>query len=492
MAGIRVEGSTSGNVAEVDAGNNLRVTVPGYSAAGASVGGGPEAGPAMFSENDPGIATGARLVMSPETDDDFRLRVAHESFLDRETFNYTAQNTGKHIYSNTTMTNAWTVNGMQTNSAGITTINTATLFQTRAWFPVPVASTLYGEFVMAPSVAPIPSNTTVDIGFFIPGASPFAPSDGAYFRFTASGVFGVINSSSVETVTGALALPGGLVTAERVRYILALEERRAQFWAEVDGDTYLLGELVTPASRGALYAAVSLPFAVRHAIGGTAAGSAFSAFVTDYGVSLGGMLYADMLGAIGNRTLGSYQGLSGGTMGTLANYANSANPTGAAGSNTAANVTGLGGQGAINAAAAAVTDFIMCSYQVPAGTTAVQGRRLRVNGVKMSFANLGAAVATTNTTLALSIAFGHTAVSLATAEAATTKAPRRIPMGYVTWAVGAPIGQVSTPDSVYMKFDNPIYVNPGEFIAGVMKFAAGTATASQVINYHVTFDYGWE
>lgn len=491
MAGIPIEGN-GGTVVEADADRNLYTRTPGYSAAGVALGGGPEAGSAMFSENDPGIASGSRFVASPETDEDFRLRVGHECFLDRETLNYTAQNTGKHSYSNTTMTNAWTANGLQTNSGSITTINTATLFQTRAWFPIPVASTLYGEFVWAPSTGPLPSNTTVDIGFFIPNTTPFAPTDGAYFRFNASGVFGVINSSGAETVTGALSLPGGLVGNERVRYLIALTERDAQFWAEVDGQIYLLGTLTCPSSRGALFAAASLPFAMRHAIGGTAAGAAFSGFLTDYGVSLGGPLYADTLSAIGNRALGSYQGLSGGTMGSLASYANSTTPASSAGSNTAANVTGLGGQGAINATATAVTDLIMCSYQVPAGTTAVQGRRLVVNGVKIWFANLGAAVATTATTLGVSLAFGHTAVSLATAEAAGTKAPRRIPLGIVYWPVGAVVGQTSTPTELEMRFDNPVYVNPGEFIATTMKFLVGTATASQSIGYHVAFDYGWE
>lgn len=54
--------------------------------------------------------------------------------------------------------------------------------------------------------------------------------------------------------------------------------------------------------------------------------------------------------------------------------------------------------------------------------------------------NTGAAVATTATTIQFSLAYGHTAVSLATAEAANAKAPRRISLGYATWAVGSAIG----------------------------------------------------
>ena len=40
---------------------------------------------------------------------------------------------------------------------------------------------------------------------------------------------------------------------------------------------------------------------------------------------------------------------------------------------------------------------------------------------------------------------------------------------------------------LYMSFDSPICVQPGEFIASVAKFIVGTATASQVIWCHVTF-----
>lgn len=180
-------------------------------------------------------------------------------------------------------------------------------------------------------------------------------------------------------------------------------------------------------------------------------------------------------------------------MGTLASYANSADPTAAAAlSNTAALVTGLGGQFRFNAAATAVTDGIVTSYQVPAGTVSIQGRRLILRGVKISCANLGAAVATTATTLAWSLAFGHTAVSLATAEAATTKAPRRIALGLQTWAVGAGIGAMPQNGDLYVPFNTPVVVNPGEFVATVAKFVVGTATGSQVIWGHVTLDYGWE
>ncbi len=114
-------------------------------------------------------------------------------------------------------------------------------------------------------------------------------------------------------------------------------------------------------------------------------------------------------------------------------------------------------------------------------------------GVRIDAVNTGAAVATTATTLQFSLAFGHTAVSLATAEAATTKAPRRVALGYMTWPVGAAIGAQPQTGELFIDFgDAPIYVNPGEFVALVGKFLVGTATASQTITFVWQPVYGWE
>ena len=130
-------------------------------------------------------------------------------------------------------------------------------------------------------------------------------------------------------------------------------------------------------------------------------------------------------------------------MGSLATYPNSTNPTSAAPSNTALTTNlpgGLGGQGSVIAALAAATDGIWSSYQVPASTVNIKGRRLVLRGVRVDAVNLGAAVATTATTIQFSLAFGHTAVSLATVDGAASKAPRRLSVGLMTWAVGAGIG----------------------------------------------------
>ena len=271
-----------------------------------------------------------------------------------------------------------------------------------------------------------------------------------------------------------------------------MHEREVEFWI----DNVLYATIDTPVGQGQPCMSASLPFGLRHAITGGAAGAALSFVLNDYSISIGGTNIAAVASTLGNRIHGSYQGLSGGTMGSLATYVNSTNPTTAAPSNTAltANLPGgLGGQGLVTAAIAAATDGIWGSYQVPAGTANVQGRRLVIRGVMIDLVNTGAAVATTATTLQFSLAYGHTAVSLATAEAAGAKAPRRVSLGYATWAVAAAIGQGPQGGKIFADFgDAPIFVNPGEFVQLVGKFLVGTATGSQTINFVWQPIYGWE
>lgn len=484
MAGIRLEGNTSGNVAEVNSSNELRVSLSNGSNP-ATVG-----AVRFFTENDAGTVLGTPYLGNPETDDDSRLRIAHEAIFDNETFNYTAQNTGKHIFRNTTMAFAWSAAGLTTNSANITTTTTGGSFSTYAEFPILGTSQLYCEVVGSFTAAPT-TNTLVDFGLMrLAAANPFAPSDGVFFRLTSAGLMGVINFNGTETTTAPFVFDYTL--NKKYQFIVAFHEAEVEFW--IDGDLY--GRIDTPDGQGQPCMSSSLPFSLRHAIAGGAAGSALSFVLNDYVVSIGGPNIALTASVMGQRIYGSYQGLSGGTMGSLATYPNSTNPTAAAPSNTAltANLpAGLGGQGLVTAAVAAATDGIWGSYQVPAGTANVQGRRLVIRGVMIDLVNLGAAVATTATTLQFSLAFGHNAVSLATAEAATTKAPRRVALGFATWPIGAAIGAQPQAGTIFRDLgDSPIFVNPGEFVQLVGKFIAGTATASQTIQFVWQPIYGWE
>lgn len=444
----------------------------------------------FYSEIDDGSnlnPAGDVWLASPEVDSDYRIRIAAENLLDVETFNYTAQNTGKHLTVTSTFTLAWSAAGLNTNSGSSIAAGGSTL-STYNEFPLLGSTNLYCEFTGGLNTAMF-ANSVVDIGLFRrSGITPFAPTDGVYFRITSAGVNGVINFNGTEVQTNVFTnyIPA---IADKSRWIISINEFDVDFWI----DEKLFGRLSKPQAAGQPFLSSTLPFSIRHANTSPTA-SAVQFILTDYSVSLGGSAFQRSLSELGNAAFGSYQGLSGGTMGSLASYANSSNPTAAIPSNTALNANlpnGLGGQGAVTAAAASATDGIWSSYQVPAGSISLQGKRLKISGIRIDAINNGAAVATTATTLQFSLAFGHTAVSLATAETAATKAPRRVALGYMTWPVGAAIGTQATP--IFVDFSEaPIYVETGHFVALVCKFLVGTATASQVINFVWQPIYSWE
>lgn len=474
MAGVRIEGST-GNQLEVDGSGQALVRLPTASTP-ANVG-----GVRLFSENDPGDVLGTPSLASPETDQDSRLRVATETLMDLEVFSYTAQNTGKFIYRNTTMTTTWTAGQMTTNGGNITTTTTGVLVSTYAMFPISGASVTYPEMEVGFTAQPT-TNTVINFGMFLAGAAnPFAPTDGIYFRLNASGLQGVANFSTAETSTPPFDFTYD--NNRRYKFLIAISWRSVQFWI----DDVLYGELATPAGQALPCASVALPMAFRHAIAGGAAGSTLQMLVGSYAVSLGGMVFNRSLGETFNAALGSYQGLSGGTMGSLASYANSANPTAAVPTNTTSTVlTALGGQGWETDTLAVNTDGIIMSYQVPAGTVAVQGRRLRISGVTIH-SYVQTALTGGGYVAQFALAFGHTAVSMATSEAATTKAPRRVGLGIHAVASGTAAG--TALQSVSATFTNPIYVNPGEFVA-IVKKKVGTAPSAGVIAHLFVLDYG--
>ena len=141
MAGLRIAGNTSGNVAEVTAANEIRVALPLEDASAGKV--------RFMSENDPGDVTGTPYLYSPETDEDFRLRVAQEVVLDSETFNYAAQNTGKFYFQNTTMAASYGAAGFTTNSANIITTTTGLGLSSYATFPLIGTTEAYCEVELA-------------------------------------------------------------------------------------------------------------------------------------------------------------------------------------------------------------------------------------------------------------------------------------------------------------------------------------------------------
>jgi hypothetical protein len=443
-------------------------------------------------ENDPGILTGAPVLTSSEVDEDFRVRIASDTVLDDEVFNYTAQNTGKHFYATTTTTATWTTSGLQMSSGASGACQVGT-YKTYSMYG---ANTLSIDMEVGFINQPV-SGHTIDFGLFHRGAaSPYAPTDGVYFRLTSAGLQGICNINGSETSTGIFPATAGTGTwvydnNDKNQYIVYVSSRWVEFWVCNTTSTYLLGRMATPSASGQPMSASSLPMGLRMALAGTP-GTNTSVVMGRYSVRIGGALVADKLSAIGNRVVGSYEGQSGGTMGSLANYANSANPTAAVPTNTTAALgTGLGGQFWETATLALTTDGIIQSYQVPALNITGPCKRLVIRGIWLT-SYIQTVIAGGPFVSQYSLAFGHTSVSLATAEAVGAKAPRRIALPFTQAVTAAQaVSTLVTQLNNTATFENPVYVNPGEFVALVVKHV-GTVGTSGVIAHVVGYDYGWE
>lgn len=461
-----------------------------------------------FSETDNGEIVGYTSVLSAEVDDDYRMRIAPDTVLDHHRFNYSVQGTGKHTFVFTTLAATMTTAGLRTNSGSTGAINTGLNFGTHAQFPVVSNQTTICGTQLAFSAQPT-SNVIIDFGLFQRGATTaFAPLDGMYFRLSSAGLQGVINSGGTETATGVFPLANGAGTwvyTDNTQYFFLIQSNSVHttFWI----NNTKVGEIPTPSSFAMPCKSEALPWSIRHAIVGGAAGdNTLQALVTGYYVGLRGAMYTNSVAEVASRVQGSYQGygavigqLVAGTVtsGTLVK------PTAAVPLNAslAANLpNSLGGRiyETLTAGLAANVDGIYASYQVPAGSSTVAGRRLVIIGIKLSgFVSTVVAGGTANQ-IEWYIAFGHTAVSMATTESAsmataTTKAPRRVMLPELTTTMTL-TQAANTPLSMFQNtatFISPIYVNPGEFVALVGN-KTGTVPTSGVLSYTYQFDYSWE
>ncbi len=230
---------------------------------------------------------------------------------------------------------------------------------------------------------------------------------------------------------------------------------------------------------------------VSHAIGGTLASGVQGMQLIEAVITNDGLNNTRSEPTTAALLTGGQQGQSGQTMGSAALLTNNlAAGAGAVMTNTTAALgVGMGGQFSALPTLAVGTDGIVCSYQNPLGTVAITGKQLVITGytVKAVVTTVLAGNATPIIYI-MSLAYGHTNVSLATTEAANAKAPRRIGLGVLTFAAAAAVGVVS--ETISMKFDRPLPVFPGEFAALAAK-NVGAVTTTGVVTFIVTPDWGW-
>jgi hypothetical protein len=480
-----IVGALSGTGANVDADRQLLVrTNDDPAKAGIAV---------LYVENDDGELTNAKFRKSGEISPDYRLRVGVDSVLFHDVFNATTQNTGVWRYVFSTLTAAQPGAGTVNFSAvqGTTSAHGA-FMHTKQYFPLVNTAPLAVEAYFGQFNAAMVSGEVFLLGLGLPSAATTVPTDGCWLKITSAGVFGVIsfNGTAVESALDAALPLSALTVGSMFKFLMVVGEREVEFWL----DDKLLGHMDIPTANGLPFLQGSLPMFIMKFNTG-AVSNTNTMRVSRVGVGLMDVASNRDWG-VQQCTMGAsaYQGQNGGTMGTsalLPNATGATTVTGAALSQTTALATGLGGQAGITAAAPGLDGWVT-AFTNPAATINITGRNLVITGIHISSVNIGAAVATTPTTVQWSIAFGGTQLnSLATGEGAsfstaTVKAARRVGVGLQTWLVGAAIG--SQAQELDQDFSSaPIVVAPGELVGAVAKFIQGTATASQVIWTVVTF-----
>lgn len=411
----------------------------------------------------------SRVVRELEASEDYRLRVENDNILFSDYPTGTALNTS--IWTAPVTSQTVTVGGSryELNSSGVTNANYGSMIRTWRTFQWYKANSLYGEFALAWTVAPV-ANWNAEWGFFNATTAIAAITDGAYFQIANHTFRGVFRNNSVETHVDLGAVPAETEVGD---YVVELCQDTAYFWR----NSVLLGKLNAPSGQFGCIGVQQVYFAARTYNSAVAPAVAIKLQVSCAQVSNGGAdlnrLWPTVRSGMGG---GSYQVPTGATAGQTANWANSAAVTAiATGSlvNTAGSFTGLGGQFFIGAPAAADTDYNIMKYLVPAGNTLV------IRGVRVDTANLGAVVATTGHLLQWGMAVGSTADTLAGTESATVKIRRIIPLGLQSFAVGAAIGAVA--NTVDINLDAPVVVHGGEYVSFALKVLVGTATASQTL-----------
>lgn len=454
----KIIGSLSGNVAEVDASNQLKVALSTTAST---------AGYVRNADRDGNAA---------QFSDHGRIKVGQESMLFYDPVDGAVVNTNLWIQANVTMVQAISSGFIVLNSAAITSINTSSNITSIRVIPFlshyPLYFHLKGKTPNQPQ-----ANATMEIGLGVVSGTS-APTDGVFFRWTNDGTFRcVINNGGSETTTTVTAPTSN----DTHTFAIVYTHNSARF--EIDGA--IVATVSAPTGASSLTSTTRLPNFARVYTAGSIPVTAPQLFVAEWNVAQmdinGGKAWEEQLASIGR---GSHQSPVT-TFLQTANHANSTSPASATLSNTAAGYTTLGGRYQFAAPVGAATDFALFGFQVPAGY------QLVIKGLSISAMNTGAAVATTATILDWFLAVNASAISLATAEAAGTAwAYRRMPLGMHGFIIGAAIGQGE--NDIVRVFDTPVTVDSNRFCVIGVQVPVGTATASQIIRGDVQINGHFE
>jgi len=465
-------GSNTANKVNVDTNYNLNVVTPQNETQAGFV--------QISSEVDAGAVLGTRSVRAVEVSHDYRLRVGSDSPLFNLSFEGANIATALIQQNLITMTVAQASGYITLNSGNITTSGNAATIRTYRSFPLLGSYPTYCDMWIREG-NPTATNAVSEWGMgYVSGTA--TPTDGIFFRRLSGGqLTAVVNFGSAETIQNITTTnvpardgTGAYDASETSHYLISNHNDDVEFWIN---DT-LVARISTPSNQGGPTSSSLQPLFARVYNSGVA--SAGRRVEIGFLQVAGGDIqnnkpWSNQMAGTGG---GAYQTQPGVAAAQTANYANSAAPASATLSNTAAGYTTLGGQWQAAAVVGAETDYALFGYQVPVGTNALAGKSLYITSIRIGETITQGAAVGTATVLQWAAGVGSTAVSLATADAAGTVAPRRIPLGSQVFAAAAAISSLAP--GFQIEFATPLFAPSGSFVHIILKCSAGAATASLV------------
>jgi len=485
-------GASTAGKANVDGNYNLNVTLPIPLTPG-NVNNAAYVGAARnFAENDAGTVLGAPYLKSNEVSFDYRLRVGMDTLMFQDNFNAPAQNTNLWAYAFSTLTAAQLGAGSINFGAVQGTANSHGAY-IRSWqyFPLIGTSPTWVECVFGQFTAALTTNEGWAIGVGVPVAAGSLPTDGVWFQLTNGGLIGYIVYNGTPINTGVIKSFGSFTVGAANKLSIGIGENSVEWWC----DDVLLAKTNVPAAQGQPFLTGSLPvFAMKYctgAVSNTNTMRLFDVTVTTADIAMN-KPWSHQMAGMGSS---AFVGQNGQTQGKAQWWTNSVAPSAAAMTNTAviSGANTLGGLVAILPTLAANSDGIVFSYTNPSPGINVTGRNFICTGVKVQGA-VSVVLAGGPVVYAYALAFGHTAVSLVTAETgsfvtATAHEPRRAFIGMESYANNAAVGVIG--QGCELRLDSPICVRPGEQIA-VTARNLGVITTTGAITVGVTFQGYWE
>lgn len=485
-------GSSASGKANVDSNYNLQVRTPINKAQAGFV--------YLASQNDAGTITGTADVIAPRTSEDFRLSVGMDTAIYDDSFNATAQNTGKWKFASVSSMLAAQAGGFLTLNSGtqVTTNGALASMQSYRYIYLQGNTALHVEFSIAFGTANTPlAGQVMEFGLFIPPATAIAPSDGVFFRYTSAGLTGImVNNGGSETAIATPRICSNFSIDTTYHVKMTMTEDTIDFYV----DNIEIGSIAVPVGFGAPFLSGALPIGLIARNTGTIGGTNGTVLkCSDLHVDTLDLATGKPVQVIaGGMGYHGSQGQNGGTMGSTCNITNNmAKGTPAALSNTTISAPaciGLGGRATYLPTLTVYQDGILMSFQNPAGGVNQQPRTLYIGSVRIN-SFVGTVLAGGPLNLAYVLAYGHTAVSAATTEATSFtsgggKAPRRIYLGAESAVVTA---AANTPLSggVNVTFSVPVVVNPGEYVA-ILVTNIGVVTSSGDVVSYIGIGSWWE